>query len=261
MIGGGVPPIGWPPDPAILPIVAGVVAAWLTAAFVKGATGLGFSTTCLPLMVLSVGLEQALALVLIPSLASNAIVLVGTGSPRATLRRFWPLYLAQAPGILLGLWLLTVISGARAAAVLGVVLVVYALIALGRPPRAPARRLADRLRVPTGLATGTVNGLTGSQVMPVLPYLLALQLSPSGFVQAINLSFTWSSLLMLAGLARLEILTPTTALISLAGLLPVALGVRFGALLRGRLTATGFRRLVLLTLAALGLLLIGRAVL
>ncbi len=243
------------------PILAGVVAAWLAAAFVKGATGLGFSTTCLPLMVLSVPLEQAIALVLIPSLASNLLVLAGTGDPRPVLGRFWPLYLAQAPGILLGLWLLTLIEGEPAAAVLGVVLVVYALVALGRPPRGLAAAAAGRLRVPVGFATGTVNGLTGSQVMPVLAYMLALQIPPRQFVQAINLSFTWSSLLMMAGLARLEILTPLTAVASLAGVVPVALGVRLGARASVRLSAAGFRRLVLVTLIGLGALLVVRAAL
>lgn len=43
-----------------------------------------------------------------------------------------------------------------------------------------------RLRVPTGFLTGFINGLTGSQVMPVLPYLFSLNLDIKTFVQAIN---------------------------------------------------------------------------
>ena len=40
--------------------------------------------------------------------------------------------------------------------------------------RPPARWLA----APTGVLTGTINGLTGSQVLPLMPYVLALDLDP-----------------------------------------------------------------------------------
>ncbi|MEM1315153.1 MAG: sulfite exporter TauE/SafE family protein, partial [Pseudomonadota bacterium] len=51
--------------------------ALLFAGFVKGATGLGYSTTSLPLLALVIGLKPALPLVLAPSLASNLVVLAG----------------------------------------------------------------------------------------------------------------------------------------------------------------------------------------
>jgi hypothetical protein len=43
-------------------------------------------------------------------------------------------------------------------------------------------RLEKPLAPVTGLATGIVNGLTGSQLMPVLPYLMALHLERERFV-------------------------------------------------------------------------------
>jgi hypothetical protein len=36
--------------------------------------------------------------------------------------------------------------------------------------------------LPSGFVTGTINGIIGSQVMPILPYLLALDLNRDVFV-------------------------------------------------------------------------------
>lgn len=239
--------------------LAMIAAAYLIAAFVKGVTGLGFSSTCLPFLVYAVGLKVALPLVLVPSIASNLFVMRTAGHFQETVVRFWPLFVAAVPGIVVGLWLLDTIDGDHAAAVLGVVLIVYALFTLTRPERRVPTAWQRPLAAPVGLTTGLVNGLTGSQVMPVLPYLMALQLEPSRFVQAINCSFTLSSLVMAVGLAHLGVLTVGTTIVSVAGLLVVALGVRLGTAVRDRMNPSAFRLVVLWILMALGASLVFRA--
>ena len=56
-----------------LPVVhaLAVLATYMFAATAKGITGLGFSTTCLPILALIIGLKEALPLVIIPSIWSN----------------------------------------------------------------------------------------------------------------------------------------------------------------------------------------------
>ncbi len=230
-----------------------VAGAFFFAAFVKGVTGLGFMTTCLPILAATIGLKTALPLVLVPSLASNAIVMIEAGHFRETVRRFWPLFLAAAPGLVIGLTLLVWIEQAEAAAVLGLVLVVYVAFAFANPHLTLPARLERPLAPVVGLLTGTVNGLTGSQVMPVLPYLLAIKLDPNRFVQAINCSFTFSSLIMAAGLTQIGLMTLETAVGSVLGILPVYLGIKAGRLFGRWLSPDMFRNLVLLLLLILGL--------
>lgn len=245
-------------DPVDIAIVA---AAFFFAAFVKGATGLGFSTSAIAPLALALGLKTAIPLLIVPSLCSNLLVMRDAGHFRATLRHFWPLFLAAIPGVLMGLTLLAWIDGRPAGAVLGAVLVVYALYALAKPDYRLGRLWGTaRGQVPVGALTGLVNGLTGSQVMPVLPYLMGLGLPPDRFVQAINCSFTVSSLVMLAGLSKLGLMTGPIALISVLGILPVWLGVRAGTAVRRRLSDALFRRAVLILLIALGLSLVARLV-
>jgi uncharacterized protein len=94
--------------------------------------------------------------------------------------------------------------------------------------------------------------------MPILPYLLSLNLDKNIFVQAINISFTLSSLVMLLGLNQLGYLSATTFLTALAGLLPVLLTLTVTGRLRRRLTVLVYRRLVLGFLLVMGLILLVR---
>jgi len=235
-----------------------VWAIFLFSAAAKGVTGLGFSTTCLALLALTVGLREGMALLIVPSLTSNVSVMVGAGAFAAVVRRFWPLFVSALPGVALGLWLLASTGRDLPGGVLGAVLVAYCAFALARPgfrlAEVPARRLAPL----TGFLTGTINGLTGSQVMPVLPYLMALGLAPNVFVQAINCSFTLSSLAMAAGLSHLGLMTVSSLAIALPGAAIAWWGVRLGERLRRRLRPEAFRIAVLAMLAVLGLTLIGR---
>ena len=232
-----------------LAIVSGV---FFFAAFVKGITGLGFSTTCLPFLVLALGLKATLPLLIIPSLASNAIVMRDAGHFRETLRRFWPLFLAALPGVAIGLWLLDTVDARVSAAVLGVVLVGYCLFALANPHLALPQALQRPLAPVAGLLTGLINGVTGSQVMPVLPYLLSLKLDPNRFVQAINCSFSLSSIVMAIGLSRLGLMTLEVAALSMAGLVFVYAGVTLGNRARRALKPNQFRIAVLVMLMAFG---------
>lgn len=239
--------------------IAIVGGAFFFAAFAKGITGLGFSTTCLPILALSIGLKSTLPLLLIPSIWSNVIVMVEAGHFRESLRRFWPLLLATIPGIALGLTLLTWLDGRHAAGALGVVLFCYGAFALRTPDLRLPARLEKPLGPATGFLTGIVNGLTGSQVMPVLPFMLSLHMERDRFIQAINCSFTFCSLVMAIGLSKIGLMTGEAALVSAGGIVPVYVGVKLGGIVRRRLAPELFRKLVLFMLMAGGLTLVARA--
>ncbi len=222
------------------------------AGLVKGAVGLGFSSTCLPFLVLALGLDKAMPLVLVPSLASNMLVHYQAGEFRSTWRMFWPMFLALLPGVLLGLWLLTRIDLHYAAAVLGLVLIAYGAWTLAHLDAMLPKRVLRPLRVPIGFVTGLVNGLTGSQIMPLLPYLLSQALDRNIFLQTVNTSFTISSFMIAAGLWHIGFLTPGIAAYSVAALGPMVAGVSIGTAIRKRMTSDTFRKAVLVILICLG---------
>lgn len=238
--------------------IAFIFAVYLFAATAKGVTGLGFSTICLAPLALVVGLKAALPLLIVPSVSSNILVMVGAGQFGQTLRRFWPMLMATVPGLLLGLWLLGAVDGARAGAVLGVVLLVFVVFSFARPNMRLPARLEAPLQPLSGLLTGVVNGITGSQVMPSMPFLMALHLERNMFIQAINCSFTMSSLIMIAGLAQLGLLTLDALLVSILGTVFALSGIRLGERIRHRLSPGTFRLAILVMLTAMGISLILR---
>ena len=239
--------------------IAAIFATYLFAAVAKGVTGMGFSTTCLPILALVIGIKDALALVIVPSVCSNLVVMYQAGHFPETVRRFWPMLLALLPGLALGLWTLSHVDGTQAGAVLGAILLMWCAFSVTKPDIALAPRLEPPLAPLSGFVTGLVNGITGSQVMPAVPFLMMLKLDRDRFLQAVNCSFTLSSLVMAFGLGQLGLYSRADFAISLAGTALVFFGLRFGATLRRRLSEERFRRAVLIMLALMGLSLIGPA--
>lgn len=233
-----------------------ILTAYVVAGCIKGLTGIGFSTSCLPIMALRLDLRVAIPLVIVPSIVSNIVVMVQAGRFREAIDRFWPLYAASIPGILIGLTILISIDADVAKAILGLVLVSYSLWALRNRPCSLAKEWERNLKIPTGFCTGVVNGLTGSQVMPALPYFLSLNLGKKAFVQAINISFTLSSLIMLVGMNRLGHLSSDTFLTAVGGLVPVLLTVYLAGRLQNHLSGALHRKLVLTFLLVMGLVLL-----
>lgn len=236
--------------------IALVVTAFLAAGIVKGATGLGYSTSALPVLTIAVGLHTAMPLVLFPSMASNMTVMAAAGHFRGTLRRFLPLYIALVPGLVFGLALMLWIDQDVAASALGLVIIAYSAIGIWRPALHLPDHWERALQIPVGLLNGTVNGLTGSQIMPLVPFMLSLKLDPDRFVQAVNIGFTLSSLVMVLGLSRAGLLTWSTLLVSVAGIAPAMLGSWLGGILRRRLSEAKFRLLVLGVMMVLGAVLV-----
>jgi uncharacterized protein len=227
----------------------------LLAGLLKGFTGLGFSTCALPFLVLAVGVKTAVALVLVPAIASNAMLLWRVGHVPETVSRFWPMYVALIPGVANGISLLAWVDGVTAARGLGLITMVYAGLSLWRPNLQLAASFEGPMQLPVGLLNGLLTGLTGSQIMPLLPYMMGLQLDPDRFVQAVNVAVTFTAGLMLIGLTVAGLLPKQLALISLLGVVPATIGTFLGNQARALVPTAQFRLLVLYTLLFLGAML------
>ncbi|WP_108835948.1 sulfite exporter TauE/SafE family protein [Tateyamaria sp. Alg231-49] len=235
-------------------------ATYLFAATAKGVTGLGFSTVCLPFLTLTVGLKEALPLLIIPSLSTNLIVMRQAGRFKETLARFWPMLLTTLPGLMVGLWLLTTIDGLMAGGILGSVLLLWCAFAYAKPDFRLSATWERRLGPVSGFLTGVTNGVTGSQVMPSMPFLMSLHLDRNLFLQAINCSFTLSSVIMAFGLGKLGLFTLDAAILSVLGTVCAFVGLSLGERVRKRLSQDAFRLALILMLVGMAIGLIFRAI-
>ncbi len=229
------------------------------AGIVKGATGLGYSSCALPFLVSAIGLKPAMALVIIPAMATNVTVAFTAGHFTEIARRFSNLYLAMLPGIAIGVYLLAWIAQSIATRTLGIVIIAYALLSLLRPDLAISKTSERTLQMPTGFANGILTGLTGSQVMPLFPYMMAIELDPNRLVQAINLAVSLSSIVLAIGLFTAGIMTPALLGVSVLAIAPALAGVEIGTRMRRFIPASKFKAVVLYVLAATGFMLLIRS--
>lgn len=230
-----------------------VFIVFFIASFLKGLTGLGFSTLCLGFLAAFIDLKLAIPLVFLPSLTSNVIIMVQTGRFIEALKRFWLLYLSALPGLVIGIWFLGFSQTEAPTVLLGIVMLIYGAWGLKQGLIQLSAKKEKQLALPVGLLSGLVNGATGSQIMPIMPYLLSLKMDRDLFIQTINCAFTFNTLVMMIGLGKLGLITLPVFYLSAGGILPVALGIFLGGLIRKRVSDDMYRKMVLLLLIALGI--------
>lgn len=238
--------------------VALAICGLFLAGILKGATGLGYASCALPFLVVAIGLKPAISLVIIPAVATNVGVAITTAHLLETARTFARLYISIVPGVVVGIGLLHWVDQAAAVQVLGVSILGYVALALSKPNLSLPRQWQATLQVPTGFANGVLSGMTGSQVMPLFPYMMSLHLSADRMVQAVNLAVLVTSLVLTVGLLSSGIMSLNMLMLSIVAIVPALLGVSVGSRARGLISERQFRTTVLMVIGALGLLLLVR---
>ena len=236
-----------------------VAAAFLVSGVVKGAVGIGQATTAVAILTTALGLREAVPLLIVPTLVANAWQVRHGDGLGAMLRRFWVLNATACIGIWLGTFVLYAIDPVALAAVLGVVVCVYAVINLSRwTIRLEAMR--ERWLSPiAGLVSGVLTGTTGSLHLLLVVYFQALGLEKDRFVRACGLTFLIGTVIWAASLAERGALDAMTAALSALALIPTLLGMAAGSWLHARISEALFRRWVWIGMILLGLNLMRKA--
>lgn len=228
-------------------------AAFLAAGLVKGMIGMGLPTVALGLLALAMAPAEAVALLILPTIATNVWQMFTGGELVALLRRFAWLFAAMAAVTVAAAGIMAGADVEAAQGLLGGALILYAVIGLSGVklsiPPGQERRWSPAM----GAATGVVAGATGIFVVPAAMFLQAAGLSRDALVQALGLCFTIGMVALAIGLAGRDAYDLGTAARSLAALPPALIGMWLGTRLRGRMSADLFRRCFLLGMLALGL--------
>jgi len=239
-----------------------IALAILFSAFVKGALGLGFSTICLAILANIINIKLAIAIILLPSMASNLVVMFDAGHWKVSFTLFWTMLLTALIGMMIGLQILRQEDNSLSIALLGYALILYGCYGLyshykDRPFKIK-NSLIPKLNPLIGITTGAINGATGSQIFPIMPYLLALDISKDILIQTINMSFTISSIVMLIALFYMGAIDTNFTLKTAIGIAPMLVGIWLGNKLRKRISEDKFKALSMVLIIILGLLLLTR---
>ena len=243
-------------DPIILLTIA---ATFLLAGTVKGVIGLGLPTVSLALMTVAVGLPQAMALLLVPSFVTNVWQAMVGGNGLAILRRIWPFLLMATVTVWLGATALTRVDLALLSALLGLLLVVYAVVNLGGIRLSLNPRQEVWAGPLVGTANGVLTGMTGSFVVPGVMFLQAIGLPRDMLIQAMGMLFTVSTVALAVALQGSRFLTVELGALSAAAVAPALLGMVLGQRIRQRLSEQRFKTVFFVALLILGAYIIARA--
>lgn len=236
-----------------------VAVVFALAGFVKGVIGLGLPTIAMGLLAIVMPPVEAAAVLILPSLLTNAWQMVAGPSLGPIVRRLWPMMIAVCLGTWAGIGLMT--AHARYGAVLlGVALAVYALTGLANLRFSVPRSRETLLGPITGAVTGAITAATGVFVIPAVPYLQAIGLEKEDLVQALGLSFTVSTLALSVNVAAAGAINVSMAGPTLTALVLACAGMWVGQVVRLRLSPTVFRRCFFAGLLLLGVYLVVRAV-
>ncbi|MFZ5779425.1 MAG: sulfite exporter TauE/SafE family protein [Pseudomonadota bacterium] len=233
--------------------IAVVAGAFIVAGLAKGAIGMGLPPVALALMSFSVPLADILAMMVVPTIATNVWqAIAGHGLARLG-RRFATMAAAAIAALLLVSVVFGTLGTPKATAWVGIILAVYAALALTAwRPRVP--RAAERWANPlAGIASGAVAGVTGVAAVPFLPYMQSLDIDRNDLVQALGIMFVAITGALTLALALQGIFTPANVVGGFGALVPTFLGVWIGQHARRAISAETFRRAFLLGMLAIGL--------
>jgi len=238
-----------------------VVVVFALAGAVKGVIGLGLPTIAMGLLGALMTPSQAAAILVVPALLTNVWQMWEGPALKLLLWRLWPMLVCALLGTLPAAGILTKANVRFTTALLGAVLVVYALIGLIGVHFRVSRRAEPLLGPLIGLTTGLINGATGIFVIPGVPYVQALNLGKDELVQAMAISAFVSTVALALGLGLNNELGGAVAAPTMVALVGAFIGMTTGKALRSRLSVMAFRRWVFIGLSGLGGSMIARFVL
>lgn len=244
-------------DPVLLALIAAVFAL---AGFVKGVIGLGLPTVSMGLLAVTMTPVQALTIVIVPAIVTNIWQTFVGPYLRDIIRRLWPLMV----GTVIGIWscagLMTGSYAKDGIIVLGILLVIYAILGLGKFQFSVPKRHEYWIGGIVGLITGAISAATGVQVIPSMPFMQAIGMEKDELVQALGVFFTVATLALAFNLTSAGLLNASTAVPGVTAMIAAFAGMFGGQALRTRMHPETFRRWFLIAMMLLGLYLAGTAI-
>jgi len=226
--------------------------AFVAAGFIKGVLGFGFPIVALIVLTLTIGLFDALAIIVVPTIVTNIWQAFSGPYFKDILKRMG-LYFAVATGsILLSSSFITQIDVNWLTGLLGAVLCVFAISRLLSFEIKVARKHERVLSIVLGFINGMLTGFTGSFMVPSVLYMQALGFGKDMLVQAMGVFFALSTITLTVSLGRNGLISTDDALLSTLALVPSFAGIYAGRWTRDRIDESYFQRIFLAGVLVLG---------
>lgn len=234
--------------------------ALLIAAFVKGATGLGFPLIATPTVALLLDIRTAVTVLILPNLFMDSAQVLRDGFPYEIIRRFKALIAPTIIGVFLGtlvlvktpLWVLNLCLGAM--------VLIFVLSNLLQFEFTVSPQQEKFLSPIFGFLSGFLNGVTNAGGPTLAIYLYGLRLEKRTFVKSLATIFVTTKLTQLVAISTWNLLNWYTFRLSTLVILFTLAGFYAGIKAQDRVNQKNFNRGLLVLLSLIGVILILRAV-
>ena len=240
-------------------IVLPAIVAFVFAGFIKGVLGFGFPIIALILLTLYIGLLDALAIIVVPTLVTNIWQALAGTHLRVIFSRMWLYFACAMAGIFVASGFITDVDVNLLTGLLGAVLFFFAVSRLLDIHITVAARHEAPLSVVLGSINGVLTGFTGSFMVPSVLYMQALGFGKDMLVQAMGVFFGLSTAMLMVSLGRNELITVSEAAASSVMLIPSFAGIYLGRAMRDRIDEATFQRVFLVGVLVLGAYIVYRA--
>jgi len=226
-------------------LVVIALAAISVGALIKGMTGLGLPLIAVPAIATFTSVEEAVILMIIPTLGSNLWLVVSHRRFGSLIRAHLPFLVAGFAGGILGTFALVAIDDRWLKLMLAAWLALYLLqFVFGNFLRS-VFHAKGAAAAAVGLTAGSIQGATGVSAHIVAPYFHGRQLSPEAYAFLIACAFLSCSCAQLVTAMSTALFTTERLLLGTIALLPTLALTRLGIVFAGRLSASVFQKLLI----------------
>ena len=236
-----------------------VAASLLLAAYVKGATGLGFPVIATPAVALLLDIRTAITILLVPNIVMDFTQVMRGSLATAVFRRFGWLLLFTVAGVFLGTKFLVMLPIWVLNLSLGTMILAFVASNFLSVDFRISPETEGVLSPMVGVVGGFLNGMTNAAGPALAIYLYSLGLPKTDFIKSIATIFIVTKVSQLAAVSTWNLFTPSTMWLSLEVTLFVLLGFYAGLKTQDRVNQRNFNRGLLIFLSAIGVTLIVRS--
>ena len=238
-------------------LITGLV--FLLAGTVKGVVGFGLPLVSITLLTPFYGLVDAIAIMLLPAVATNFWQAVSGGRLVVLWQRLWPLYVSGAMSTVVAGSVLVQVDAYWPTVLLGGVILAYSLVGLAawQPSKPGARE--TWLSPVTGVVTGLITGLTGVLVFPLAVYFQSLDLDRRGLFQAMGIYLLLANVALASAFGWQGAFPDGITRLAVIGIAAGLAGMVVGQRIQTLLSAEHFKRVFFVSLAVVGTLISLRA--
>ncbi|MEP0519871.1 MAG: sulfite exporter TauE/SafE family protein [Hyphomicrobiales bacterium] len=233
-----------------------ICVSFLVAGVVKGVIGLGLPIVSVALLTVFVGLQNALALLLIPALCTNVWQGSVGRNAKPLIKAIWPFLTLATLFVGVGTLTLTRVDLPLLSAFLGLVLLIYASTNMAGFQIVINDKQNKWLGPLLGVLNGTITGMTGASAIPGVIYFQARGLHRDEMIQAMGILFALSTASLAISLGGNGLLNRDLGVISAFALIPSIAGMLIGQKIRNKLSESLFRKIFFIALMLLGIYII-----